>query len=63
VKPSEVAVAVPKMGLRAGPNKAVPAKVLLPPEYPVREVVCVIVAEDPGESPDTANDGRFNVTI
>jgi hypothetical protein len=55
VKPSEVAVAVPKMGLRAVPVKAMPAKVLLPPEYPVRDVVCVIVALAPADRPDTVN--------
>ncbi len=55
MKPSEVAVAVPKMGLRAGPNKAVPVTVLLPPGYPMRDVVCVMVALAPADRPDTVN--------
>jgi hypothetical protein len=52
VKPSAVAVGVPKVGVRAALNE-LPATVAEPLTYPDRVVACVIVADVPGLKPVT----------
>jgi hypothetical protein len=53
LKPSAVAVGVPKVGVSAAPVIEVPATVAEPALNPVLVVVCVMVAEVPGVRPVT----------
>ena len=53
INPSDVRVGVPKVGVRAVPVVAVPVTVADPFAWAVFEVVCVIVAEAPGDNPVT----------
>ena len=53
VKPSAVAVGVPKVGFNAVPTTDVSVTVAVPPVYPVRVVVIVAVELVPGATPVT----------
>jgi hypothetical protein len=53
VKPSAVAVVLPKVGVSAEPVIEVAETVALPPVYPVRVVVIVAVDDVPGATPVT----------
>ena len=51
VKPSDVAVWVPNIGVNAAPTTEVSVTVAVPPVYPVRVVVIVAVELVPGATP------------
>ena len=53
VKPSDVAVWVPNVGVNAAPTTEVSVTVAVPPVYPVRVVVIVAVELVPGATPVT----------
>ena len=53
VKPSDVAVWVPNVGVNAAPTTEVSVTVAVPPVYPVRVVVIVAVELVPGATPET----------
>ena len=51
VKPSDVAVWVPNIGVNAAPTTDVSVTAAVPPVYPVRVVVIVAVELVPGATP------------
>ena len=51
VKPSDVAVWVPNVGVNAAPTTDVSVTAAVPPVYPVRVVVIVAVELVPGATP------------
>ena len=53
VKPSDVAVWVPNVGVNAAPTTEVSVTFAVPPVYPVRVVVIVAVELVPGATPET----------
>ena len=53
VKPSDVAVWVPNVGVNAAPTTDVCVTAAVPPVYPVRVVVIVAVELVPGATPET----------
>ena len=53
VKPSAVAVGVPKVGFNAVPTTDICVTFAVPPVYPVRVVVIVAVELVPGATPET----------
>ena len=53
VKPSDVAVWVPNIGVNAAPTTDVSVTAAVPPVYPVRVVVIVAVELVPGATPET----------
>ena len=53
VKPSDVAVWVPNVGVNAAPTTDVCVTAAVPPVYPVRVVVIVAVELVPGATPVT----------
>ena len=53
MKPSDVAVWVPNVGVNAAPTTEVSVTAAVPPVYPVRVVVIVAVELVPGATPET----------
>ena len=53
VKPSDVAVWVPNVGVNAVPTTDICVTFAVPPVYPVRVVVIVAVELVPGATPET----------
>ena len=53
VKPSDVAVVLPNVGVNAAPTTDVAVTPAVPPAYPVRVVVIVAVELVPGATPVT----------
>ena len=51
VKPSDVAVVLPNIGVNAAPTTDVSVTAAVPPVYPVRVVVIVAVELVPGATP------------
>jgi len=51
VKPSDVAVVLPNVGVNAAPSSEVALTCAVPPVYPVRVVVIVAVELVPGATP------------